>query len=97
MFDPLKKAFSLADAQASRPIAGDVVFEWACTQGFSYSGQGDGSGFALMGSVAGKPWRLEHGKSFRDYIRGEELRARRDEAQRRRVHPHHEPAAQRSA
>ena len=76
MFDRLKKAFSQADAPSSGPVVVDVVSEWAGTQGFSYSGQGDGGGFALTGIVAGKPWKLERGKSSRDYIRGEELRAR---------------------
>ena len=76
MFDRLKKAFSQADAQGSRPVVVNAVSEWAGTQGFSYSGQGDGGGFALTGIVAGKPWKLERGKSSRDYIRGEELRAR---------------------
>ena len=76
MFDRLKKAFSQAVAPGSPPIAADVVSEWAGTQGFSYTGQGDGSGFALTGNVAGKPWKLERGKSSRDFIRGEELRAR---------------------
>ena len=76
MFDRLRKAFSQIVAPVSPPIAADVVSEWAGTQGFSYTGQGDGSGFALTGNVAGKPWKLERGKSSRDYIRGEELRAR---------------------
>ena len=76
MFVRLRKAFSQIVAPVSPPIAADVVSEWAGTQGFSYTGQGDGSGFALTGNVAGKPWKLERGKSSRDYIRGEELRAR---------------------
>jgi hypothetical protein len=45
-------------------------------QGLSYAAVGDGEGFALTGKVAGKPWKLERGKSSRDYIHGEELRAR---------------------
>ncbi|AEG93305.1 Conserved hypothetical protein [Ramlibacter tataouinensis TTB310] len=45
----------------------------AFTQG---SGPGSGSGFALKGYVGGKPWRLELGRPSRDYIHGQELRAR---------------------
>ena len=76
MFDRLKKVFSQADAQGLQPVAADAVSEWAGTQGFSFTGQGEGQGFALTGHVAGKPWKLERGKSSRDYIHGEELRAR---------------------
>ncbi|MBC7648454.1 MAG: hypothetical protein H7197_04980, partial [Vitreoscilla sp.] len=54
----------------------DAVSEWAGTQGFAYTGLGDSTGFALTGQVAGKSWKLERGKSTRDYIHGEELRAR---------------------
>jgi len=76
MFERLKKALMPSDASGSPPVAPDAVSEWAGTQGFSYAGQGDGTGFALTGQVAGKPWKLERGKSTRDYIHGEELRAR---------------------
>ena len=76
MFDRFKKAFSPANAPSKSPVAVDAVSEWAGTQGFSYTGVGEGKGFALTGKVAGKPWKLERGKSTRDYIHGEELRAR---------------------
>ena len=54
----------------------DAVSEWAGTQGFSYTGIGTGDGFALKGKIANKLWKLERGRSSRDYIHGEELRAR---------------------
>jgi hypothetical protein len=53
----------------------DPVSEWAGTRGFSYTGM-DGKGFALKGTISGKPWKMERGRASRDYIRGEELRAR---------------------
>jgi hypothetical protein len=76
MFDRLKKAFSQADAQVSKSTALDPVSEWAGMKGFSYTGMGEGKGFALAGKIGSKPWKLERGKSSRDYIHGEELRAR---------------------
>lgn len=76
MFERLKKVFSQADAHDSKAPAGDAVSEWAGTQGFAYTGVGTGQGFALTGKVGGKAWKLERGKSTRDYIHGEELRAR---------------------
>jgi hypothetical protein len=76
MFDRIKKAFTQADASGSPPVALDAVSAWAGTQGFSYTVANDGKGFVLTGHVAGKPWKLERGKSSRDYIHGEELRAR---------------------
>ena len=77
MFERIKKVFA-ADKVETAPAApsDDPVSEWAGTRGFSYSGTGDGKGFALKGSVANRPWKLERGKASRDYIRGEELRAR---------------------
>lgn len=76
MFERFKKALSKADSQQHSVRVGDPVSEWAGTKGFSYTGVNDGKGFALSGKVANKPWKLERGKSTRDYIRGEELRAR---------------------
>ncbi|MCW5650778.1 MAG: hypothetical protein KIS62_13615 [Ramlibacter sp.] len=41
-----------------------------------YSEQGSGKGFSLEGKVSGKRWRMEVGRPSRNFIRGEELRAR---------------------
>ena len=50
--------------------------QWAGMQGLAYSSRGEGRGFAVEGMVSGKPWRMERGRPSRDFIRGEELRAR---------------------
>ena len=76
MFDRLKKAFAQPAAGPAHPVAPDAVSEWAGTKGFAFTGIGEDKGFALSGKVGNKPWKLERGKSSRDYIRGEELRAR---------------------
>lgn len=83
MFDRIKKAFSKPATQdsparegpASRAAHGPVS-EWASTQGFAFSVEGKGQGIALEGSVSGKPWRLQLGRPTRNYILGEEVRAR---------------------
>jgi len=86
MFDRIKKAFAKdpAGARAQREesfapssqMAASRVSEWAGTQGFAFTGQDAGRGFSLAGKVGGKPWRMELGKPSRNFIRGEELRAR---------------------
>jgi hypothetical protein len=76
MFERLKKVFVAGKADAvDAAAAEDPVSEWAGTRGFSYTGM-DGKGFALKGTISGKPWKMERGRASRDYIRGEELRAR---------------------
>ena len=78
MFERFKKAFGQSPPAVAvdQPADASPVSEWAGTQGFSYTGLGEGKGFSLTGKVGAKPWKLERGKSSRDYIRGEELRAR---------------------
>ena len=76
MFERLKKVFALRDAGSDRPDTADAVSKWAGTKGFVLTGPSEGTGFALSGKIGNKPWKLERGKSTRDYIRGEELRAR---------------------
>lgn len=83
MFDRIKKALArTAPAAASgmtetRPSVGAdaPVSQWAATRGFSFTADGAG-GAALEGQVQGRPWRLERGKPTRDYVVGQELRAR---------------------
>lgn len=82
MFERLKKVFSAtdkpegaADSLAAGALAGPVA-EWAAAQGLSCVAAPDGKGFVMSGKVAGKPWKLERGRSSRDYIHGEELKAR---------------------
>ena len=79
MFERFKKAFSQPVAVPDHPPVADAVSEWASTKGFAFTsvdGKGGGRGFALTGNIGNKPWKLERGKASRDYIRGEELRAR---------------------
>jgi hypothetical protein len=78
MFDRLKKVFGTsADKPLGRSVATpDAASLWASAQGFAYSSLGEGKGFSMTGLVGSSPWRLERGRSSREYIRGEELRAR---------------------
>ena len=78
MFDRLKRVFSLARARPSPLQTDSAVFEWANVQGLSYSGAQPANGFVLAGKIGNKPWKLELGRASRDYIAGEELRARAD-------------------
>ncbi|MDP1739486.1 MAG: hypothetical protein Q8M51_01415 [Polaromonas sp.] len=75
MFERLKKVF-VSSAAPREVVRADAVSEWAGTHGFSYSGPEKGQGLVLSGKIRGKPWKLESGAASRDYIRGEELRAR---------------------
>jgi len=83
MFDRIKKAFSSrvskeagASVAPNSQLAQGPVSEWAATQGFGFSVDGTGRGITLEGDVNGKPWRLQQGSPSRQYIRGEEVRAR---------------------
>lgn len=79
MFDRLKKVFSSSGAPeiampAKTPES--PFAQWAALQGLSYQAAADGKGFAMNGLMSGKAWKLERGSSTREYIRGEELKAR---------------------
>lgn len=77
MFGRLKKVFGQDGAASAPPgVGGGPVSGWAASRGLSYAAQGDAGGFVLTGAVGSRPWKLERGKASRDYIRGEELRAR---------------------
>lgn len=80
MFDRIKKAFSKgvikAPEDASSQMSHQPVSEWAGTQGFAFSVDVNGQGVSLEGKIGGKPWRLQLGRPTRDYIHGEEVRAR---------------------
>lgn len=78
MFDRIKKAFQRngkerGDTPSS--LQHDAVSEWAASRGMSFS-SGLGSTMSMHGKVGGRPWRMELGRPTRDYILGEELRAR---------------------
>jgi hypothetical protein len=84
MFDRLKKAFAStltlgaepAKSGTGRVVLSGSVAAWAEDRGFIYLPSPGGKSFTLTGLLAGKPMRLERGRSSRDYIRDEELRAR---------------------
>jgi hypothetical protein len=82
MFDRLKRVFARSEpapepaGPSDSTLEATLVSEWAGTQGFSYFHQEKGQGFLLTGQVRGKPWKLECGPASRDYIAGDELRAR---------------------
>ena len=82
MFERIKKAFSRGPKEAgasvapSSQLAQGPVSEWAASQGFGFSVGRTGQGITLEGEVHGKPWRLQLGRPSRQYIRGEEVRAR---------------------
>jgi hypothetical protein len=79
MFDRIKKAFQREVrerndstlAQAHGPVS-----EWAASRGMTFSGAALGSSMSMQGKVSGRSWRMELGRPTRDYIVGEELRAR---------------------
>ena len=78
MFDRIKKAFQRdgkdRDGVPSQLQHGPVS-EWAASRGMSFS-SGLGHTASMQGRVRGRPWRMELGRPTRDYILGEELRAR---------------------
>lgn len=83
MFDRIRNALSRTAsspaaraARAGAAAAADApVSEWATTRGFSFAADNAG-GATLDGQVQGRPWRLVRGNPTRDYVIGQELRAR---------------------
>jgi hypothetical protein len=82
MFDRIKRVFSRESKEAGASVAPisqlgqGPVSEWAATHGFGFSVDGSGHEITLKGDVNGKPWRLQLGSPSRQYIHGEEVRAR---------------------
>ena len=79
MFERIKKAFSRESKDTEGPnsqLAHGPMSEWAGTQGFAFSIDGANQGIALEGKIAGKPWRIQLGRPTRNYILGQEVRAR---------------------
>lgn len=74
MFTSFKKIFGQGKLGSSGSERFDPVSEWAVTQGFSVIGSS--TDFLLSGKVNNKEWKLERGRSKRDFIVGDELRAR---------------------
>lgn len=81
MFDRLKKVFQKGPPARPEPAPSQMgahgpVSEWAASRGMSFSGSATGNAMTMQGKVGGRSWRMEIGKPSRDYIAGEELRAR---------------------
>lgn len=82
MFDRLKKAFQRESKEridgvpSSQGSLQGHVSEWAASRGMTFSGGTLGSAMSMQGKVGGKSWKMELGKPSRDYISGQELRAR---------------------
>lgn len=84
MFERIRKAFSRdakgdGEPSASQPphaASQGPVSEWAASRGMSYSSAALSSAVSMQGRVGGRPWKMELGKATRDYIAGQELRAR---------------------
>lgn len=76
MFGRLKKVSINAKPASQNSAQQEGVSAWAGSQGFTFAAADEGNGFSLTGTINSKPWKLECGRSSRDYILGEELRAR---------------------
>lgn len=88
MFEKLKNALGLGDSRKTKvagvaaqpnaqPVPPGELSQWASTQGLNFSKRSDGrGGYQLDGMVGDRPWKIEQGKSSRDFIKGLELRAR---------------------
>ena len=83
MFERIRKALSRDAKGRTKPSASQPphgaqgpVSEWAASRGMSFSSAPLSGAVSMQGKVGGRPWRMELGRSTRDYIPGEELRAR---------------------
>lgn len=79
MFDRIRKALqrdSRGRDEHGAPSAHGPVSEWAASRGMTFSGGTLGGSMTMQGKVGGRSWRMELGRPTRDYITGEEMRAR---------------------
>jgi hypothetical protein len=77
MFETLKKALVPAPhVLGTSQTANGEVGEWAAARDIRFATLEGGNAFGLVGATGGKPWKLECGPTTRDYIFGEEVRAR---------------------
>ncbi len=77
MFEKLKKVLAPQPRADAAPASVQAEMgEWAAERGIRLVSVPGGTGFGLTGEIAGKPWKLESGASVRDYITGQEVRAR---------------------
>jgi hypothetical protein len=83
VFDRLRKVFQRDPKDREGETASSLsqlgpVSEWAASRGMTFSSGPLGHTVSMAGKVGGHPWRMELGKPTRDFIGGEELRARAD-------------------
>ena len=77
MFHRIRKAlFRGGGATPGEPSRAGSAAEWAAGRGLGFAQSVSGGTTTLHGKVQGRPWRIEIGRPTRDYIEGEELRAR---------------------
>jgi hypothetical protein len=76
MLKRIKYWFGRAIGSGSHSADLEAVSGWADSQGLAFDRLADGTGFALIGTVDGRPWRMEQSPAGRDFIVGAELRAR---------------------
>jgi hypothetical protein len=81
MFDRIRKVFQREPKERDGESVSSLsphgpVSEWAASRGMSFSMAPLGHTASMHGKVGGHPWRMDLGKPTRDYIGGEELRAR---------------------
>ena len=72
MLGSIRSLLARATGHAER----DAISAWARRQGHQWKREKDGDGFAIDGTSAAAPWRLEWGAPQRPYIVGHELRIR---------------------
>jgi hypothetical protein len=70
MFDRVKTLFS------SQQRRDDALSAWASAHRLSFQVTNGGQGMLVQGDVGGKPLELERGRATREYVLGDELRAR---------------------
>ena len=79
MFERIKRALyrdtSVRGSGSSARLPHLTVSEWAGTRGMTFSNPLGGA-LTMQGKVGPRSWRMELGRPTRDYISGEELRAR---------------------
>ena len=81
MFDRIRKVFQREPKEREGEPASSLspngpVSEWAASRGMSFATGPLGHTVSMQGKVDGHPWSMELGRPTRDFIRGEELRAR---------------------
>lgn len=76
MFERLKNALTHYAKPAFGVKPPDAMSVWASERGLSLIGGAGAETLTLSGHISGMPWKIERGRSSRNYISGDELRAR---------------------